>query len=169
MSMRAVVLAATSVVMAGPAFAQTPQGTAFTYQGRLSDSGLPADGAFDFRFILYDAAVGGSQVGPIVTRDDVVVTGGLFTVSLDFGAAFGDSRRWLDLSVRPGASIGTYTPIPPRHELTSAPSALFSAQTPWTGIAGKPAGFADDTDNDVVGGLACTNGQVAKWNGTAWA
>jgi hypothetical protein len=166
---RAIALAATLALAAGRTAAQTPQGTAFTYQGRLSDAGSPADGAFDFRFILYDAAVGGSQVGPIVSRDDVVVTGGLFTVSLDFGSSFGGSRRWLDLSVRPGASTGTYTPIAPRHELTSTPSALFSAETPWTGVADKPAGFADGIDDDVVGGLACGGGEVAKWNGTLWA
>ena len=168
MSFRAVIVAAACGLLAAPAGAQTPQGTSFTYQGRLADGGTPADGAFDFLFILYDAAVGGSQVGPIVSRDDVAVTGGLFTVPLDFGAAFGGSRRWLDVSVRPGASTGTYTPIVPRQELAAAPNALFSAGTTWTGVAGKPAGFADDTDNDALGGLACGGGQVAKWNGNAW-
>ena len=33
-------------------------GTAFTYQGRLTDGGSPADGEYDFRFRLYDAASG---------------------------------------------------------------------------------------------------------------
>ena len=40
---------------------------------------------------------------------------------------------------------------------------------PWSEITGKPAGFADDVDNDVLGGLSCATGEVAKWNGTAWA
>ena len=168
MSFRVVVVAAACGLLAVPAGAQTPQGTSFTYQGRLADGGTPADGAFDFQFILYDAAVGGSQVGPIVNRDDVVVASGLFMVSLDFGGSFGGNRRWLDVSVRPGASTGTYTPIVPRQELAATPNALFSAGAPWTGVAGKPAGFADDTDNDVLGGLACSGGQVAKWNGNSW-
>ena len=35
-------------------------GAAFTYQGHLSDGGSPANGAYDFQFVLYDAGVGGS-------------------------------------------------------------------------------------------------------------
>ena len=57
---------------------------------------------YDFQLILYDAAVGGSQFGPIVTRDDVAVANGVFTTSLDFGAAFTGSQRWLDIGVLPG-------------------------------------------------------------------
>jgi len=41
-----------------------PLGTAFTYQGRLSAGGQPASGSYDLRFILYNADIGGSQVGP---------------------------------------------------------------------------------------------------------
>jgi hypothetical protein len=44
------------------ASAQTPVGTAFTYQGRLTAAGSPANGSYDLRFILYDALVGGAQV-----------------------------------------------------------------------------------------------------------
>lgn len=150
--------------------AAQPVDTAFTYQGRLKDAGAPANGPYDFRFLLYDAAVGGSQVGPIVTKDDVAVADGLFTVSLDFGpAAFTGAKRWLDVSVRAGSSTGPYTPLTERQELQAAPHSAFSLRSPWTGIAGKPAGFADDTDNDAIGSLACSGGQVAKWNGSAWA
>ena len=45
------------------ASAQTPVGTAFTYQGRLADGGSPAHGDYDFKFSLYDDLTGGSQVG----------------------------------------------------------------------------------------------------------
>jgi hypothetical protein len=38
----------------------------------------------------------------------------------------------------------------------------------WTNLAGLPAGFADGTDHDVLGGLAAAVGQVPKWNWTAW-
>lgn len=145
-----------------------PVGTAFTYQGRLNDAGAPANGAFDLQLVLYDAPVGGSQAGPVLTRDDVVVTSGLFTAALDFGAVFGGSKRFLEVGVRPGASTGAYTILSPRQELTPAPYAVFSGMAPWTGLSGKPAGFADDTDNDVLGGLSCASGQVAKWNGAAW-
>src|SRR5262245_1994910 len=148
----ALVLAAASTVTA-----QTPQGTAFTYQGRLSDGGGPATGTYDFQLTLFDAATAGAQVGPVVLRDDVPVTDGLFTVSLDFGAVFTGSKRWLQVGVRPGASTGAYSLLTPRQELTPSPSAVFSAAVPWNGITGKPPGFADDVDNDSGGDITAVN------------
>lgn len=113
---------------------------AFTYQGRLTDGGNPADGAFDFTFILYDASVGGSQAGPILTRNDVPVSRGLFSVTLDFGDVFNGTQYYLDISVRPGASSGAYTPLPPRQPLTATPYAAglvlpLDAQTNTSGSA----------------------------------
>lgn len=104
----------------GP-FAATTR--AFTYQGRLTDNGNPANGVYDFTFILYDASIGGSQSGPIVTRNDVPVSRGLFTVTLDFGDIFNGTQYYLDISVRPGASSGSYTTLTPRQALTAAPYA----------------------------------------------
>ncbi len=137
----------------GQSLSAQPVGTAFTYQGRLADAGTPASGSYDLQLVLMDAGAGGSQVGPLLTRDDVQVTSGLFTVSLDFGPVFGTARRWLEVRVRPGASTGAYTALSPLQELTSAPQAIFSAGTAWTGIVGKPAGFADDVDNDSGGDI----------------
>jgi hypothetical protein len=135
--------------------AAQPLGTAFTHQGHLADGGSPASGTYDFRCILYDASVGGSQVGPIVPRDDVPVANGLFTIVLDFGAsAFRGDARWLEIAVRPGASTGAYTIVGGRQEIRPAPNALFSAAAnavPWSGVIGKPAGFADDVDDDSGG------------------
>jgi hypothetical protein len=96
---------------------------AFTYQGRLTSGGVPANGIYDFTFILYDASVGGSQSGPIITRNDVTVTNGLFSVTLDFGDIFSGTQYYLDISVRPGASSGSYTPLTPRQPLTATPYA----------------------------------------------
>jgi hypothetical protein len=156
-------------MLASTAVAQTPLGTSFTYQGRLEESGSPANGTYDFRFMLFDAPLGGNQVGPIVTRDDVFVSTGLFTVGIDFGAVFVNQRRFLEIGVRPGASTGTYDVLSGRQELTAAPSALFGASAPWTGVTGKPAGFADNVDNDMLAALVCSNGQVPKSNGSTWA
>src|SRR5882672_7497602 len=61
------------------------QGTAFTYQGRLSSGANPATGIYDFQFELYDAASAGGPVGLAVTNTAVGVTNGLFSVPLDFG------------------------------------------------------------------------------------
>ncbi len=112
--------------VAAPAFAQ---GSAFTYQGKLTDGGTPATGAYDFRFILYNADAGGSQVGTTLTADDVVVTAGAFTVVLDFGPNIFDGQaRWLELAVRQGASTGIYTVLSPRQPVTPAPYAIFAAK-----------------------------------------
>jgi hypothetical protein len=147
---------------------QTPLGTSFTYQGRLVESGSPANGTYDFRFILYDAPAGGSQVGPVVTREDVFVSTGLFTVGVDFGAVFANQRRFLEVGVRPGASTGAYDVVSGRHELSAAPSALFGATAPWAGVTGKPAGFADDIDNDSGGDItSVTAGTGLSGGGTS--
>jgi hypothetical protein len=108
----------------------TPQaalGTVFTYQGRLTDGGSPANGAYDFQFKLYDAASNGAQVGSTITMEDVTITDGLFTVALDFGSnAFTGDARYLEIGVRPGSSTGAYTTLTPRQALTATPYALFS-------------------------------------------
>lgn len=104
-----------------------PLGTAWTYQGRLTDNGNPAQGAYDFQFRLFDAAGGGAQVGGTVLGNDLAVTGGLFMATLDFGsAAFDGNARWLEIGIRPGASVGAYTLLP-RQALNIAPYALYSA------------------------------------------
>ena len=145
-------------------------GTAFTYQGRLADASNPANGPYDLQLALFDAASGGAQVGPTLTRDDIVVSDGLFTTSLDFGAVFAGSRRWLELRVRPGASAGSYTTLAGRQELTPSPNAVFSSVAPWAGISGKPAGFADDIDDDSGGDItAVTAGTGLTGGGTAGA
>src|SRR5262245_48132269 len=97
------------VLVARCAYGQTALGPAFTYQGRLTDGGGPANGVYDLQLELYDASSGGTQVGSTLILDDVGVSGGLFAVSLDFGAVFGANKRWLEIGVRPGASTGAYT------------------------------------------------------------
>ena len=101
--------------------------TAFSYQGRLMDAGSPANDDYDFQFILYDAVIGGSQVGPISYVDDTAVADGFFTAHLDFGTGvFAGTDLWLEVSVRDGSSTGSYTPLAPRQPLTAAPHSLFA-------------------------------------------
>lgn len=133
----------------GPLAATT---RAFTYQGRLNDNGNPANGEYDFTFILYDASVGGSQSGPIVTRNNVAVSRGLFTVTLDFGNIFDGTQYYLDISVRPGASTGSYTPITPRQPLTATPYAS-GLVLPLEGVA-NTSGSAFVIDNNGSGQAA---------------
>jgi hypothetical protein len=103
---------------------QADVGTAFTYQGMLTDGGSPADGEYDFQFTLHDDPTAGTPVGSPVAIEDHLVTDGLFTVHLDFGQVFGGAARFLEIGVRPGNSGGAYTTLTPRQELTPAPYAL---------------------------------------------
>ncbi|MBI2926536.1 MAG: tail fiber domain-containing protein [Verrucomicrobia bacterium] len=104
-----------------------PLGSAFTYHGRLSDGGFPANGSYDFRFVLYDAPVGGSQVGDIVFAEDIGASDGLFAASLDFGtSAFSGEARWLEIAVRPGSSTEEFTVLSPRQPLKPVPYALYA-------------------------------------------
>jgi hypothetical protein len=126
-------------------------GSGFTYQGRLVDNNTPASGNFDFLFLLYDASLGGAQVGGTVTVNDLAVSDGYFTAAPDFGAAvFNGQARWLEVQVRSGASTGAYTVLSPRQALSAAPYALYSLAAPWSGLSGIPAGFADGVDNDTT-------------------
>jgi len=109
------------------------QGTAFTYQGRLSDNGSPANGSYEVRFVLYDAESGGGQQGPALLKSPVSVSNGLFGATLDFGSGiFNGSARWLEIAVR-GSGSESFTALNPRQALTPVPMALY-ALTP----AGPP-------------------------------
>jgi hypothetical protein len=140
-----VVLLMSSTASARPL--EAPLGTGFTYQGKLTDGGTPANGLYDFELKLYDALSGGSPVGGTVTLGDVTVTAGLFTVQLDFGNVFDGMALYLDIGVRPGASVGAYTALAPRQALTATPYAVYASKAPWSGLTGVPAGFADGVDN----------------------
>ena len=75
-------------------------------------------------FALYDAPSGGNQIGPTLTRG-VLLFNGLFTVSLDFGAAsFNGAARWLDITVQSGAYAED---LAPRTQILPSPYALYAA------------------------------------------
>src|SRR5262245_47094918 len=79
-----------------------PTGSGFTYQGRLTSSGSPANGQFDIRFTLFDGLSAGNQVGSPITVTNQTVSGGLFTVQLDFGSSsFTGDARYMLIEVRP--------------------------------------------------------------------
>jgi hypothetical protein len=65
-------------------------------------AGVPPGAIFDFQCILYNAATGGSQVGPIRTLEDVAVTGGIFTVELDCTSP---ARLWT-LTINARTAVG---------------------------------------------------------------
>ncbi|MHC4654212.1 MAG: hypothetical protein ACYTDW_01070, partial [Planctomycetota bacterium] len=105
-----------------------PIGTAFTYQGRLMDANGPAEGVYDFLFILFNEPNGTVYEIPLMNDvNDIDVIDGYFTVELDFGSdVFDGDARWLEILVRSGDSndVNDYVTLTPRQEVTSTPYAL---------------------------------------------
>ena len=106
------------------------QGTAFTYQGHLTDSGQAASGLYDFRAQLYNRATpgepGDALVSGTLTFTAVPVSNGLFVLNLDFGASpFNGEARWLVLAVRTNGA-GSFNTLAPRQPVTPTPYAILS-------------------------------------------
>jgi hypothetical protein len=136
-------------------------GTAFTYQGRLLDGANPADGTYSMYFTLYDASSGGNLIASQPTNT-VSVSGGLFTVDLDFGAAsFDGSERWLQINVRTNDGVGV--DLSPRTRLAPAPHAIY-ASTSGTVING-----AIQVSQLGTPGGPPSPGQVLSYNGSSLA
>ena len=111
------------LLSAAAAHAQT---TSFTYQGRLTDSNNPANGNYDLQFALFDNSSGGTQIGATQTVSTVSVSGGVFTVQLDFGvSAFPGASRFLEIGVRPSGG-GSFSTLSPRQPISSTPYAIRS-------------------------------------------
>ncbi len=134
---------------AGLAQAQ-PLTETFTYQGRLSDNAALADGFYDFQFRLFRDAAATALLGNVITRSNVEVVDGLFTVTVNFGGAgllFDGDRRWLELSVRTAGS-GSYTALSPAQEITAAPHATFSSFAGFAEMAEASMGDLTDAYNN---------------------
>jgi hypothetical protein len=118
------------VVLAGTAGAQANKpdapdaavGTAFTYQGQIKRNGALFTGTCDLQFKLWDASSAGTQQGSTLNVNAVSVTGGVFTVGLDFGNQFKGDARWLETAAKCADDAG-FTTLP-RVALNPAPYAV---------------------------------------------
>lgn len=104
------------------------QTTEFTYQGRLTDGGMSPNANYDFEFRLYDA---GNNLLGTVNKPTVLVSNGLFTVTLDFGSSPNPfttgGPRFLEIAVK-AAGGASYTTLSPRQPITSAPYSIRSLE-----------------------------------------
>jgi hypothetical protein len=148
-------------MLAAPALAQ-PLTTAFTYQGELQAAGQPAQGPHDFQFLLFDAAAGGGQVGPTLCVQSLQISGGRFTVELDFGPQFSGQPRYLEVWTRTSSGLGCsntagFVSLSPRTPLTAAPGSLYSlaagAAVTAGQLNGQPASFYTNAANLSSGTL----------------
>jgi hypothetical protein len=129
------------------------QTTEFVYQGHLLNSAVPANGSFDFEFVLFDTLAGPNQFGPTLTRPGVTVASGVFSVNLDFGSNYPGASRFLEVRARQTGG-GSFTTLTPRQPLTSAPYAVKSINS-------------DTATNALqLGGVAAINYLLVNGNGS---
>jgi hypothetical protein len=136
------------------------QGTAFTYQGGLTEAGAPANGSFDFTFALYNDPLGGSQIGVTRTNLALSVSNGLFTTTLDFtGAPWDGQALWLQVLVRTNGT-GVFSVLTPRQAFTSAPYAIQSLNAATANSSIGPLS-GDVTGTESATTVASVGGQPA--------
>ncbi len=137
------------------------QSTAFTYNGRLDENGVPANGDYEITFSVYDAEAGGNLVaGPQPQpAQSITIVNGLFRTRLDFGEGiFTGPARWLELHVRKLGEAG-FTTIAPRQELTSSPYSIFARAA--RAVADNGIGATAIQDGSISAGKIAS-GQVVK-------
>lgn len=107
----------------------------FSYQGYMEFEGEPANGDFYFRFSMFDSAVGGSEVSPLLSLvGPITASDGLFVCNVQMGDTqadalgfwreFGDVVKYLNIEV--GQIEGVYTTLGARVFIGSTPQALHS-------------------------------------------
>jgi hypothetical protein len=141
-----------SLTFAAIAFAQT---TAFTYQGRFTDSTLPqpTNSSYEMQYKLFDTSTVGTglQNGTTQTVSSVSVINGIFTVQLDFGGgAFRANSIFIEIGVRPVGSAAAFTVLGPRQQITAAPLAVRSQISDIAEIAGDSAALGGIVANQYV-------------------
>ncbi|MFZ4574167.1 MAG: hypothetical protein ACOYN0_07200 [Phycisphaerales bacterium] len=156
------------VACCGLAQAAVPP-TLVSYQGQLSNGGLPANGTFNMTFRLFNAAGAGSEL-LVDTKSGinaVTVTNGLFTTTLGAGVVTDGSGAgsYTDLAqvMKDFSAVWVQvevngTPLLPRQRLISAPFALNATRaetldnvtiadgSTWT-VAGSPSNLNIDGVN----------------------
>ncbi|MFZ4574460.1 MAG: hypothetical protein ACOYN0_08690 [Phycisphaerales bacterium] len=128
-----------------------------TYQGRLDLGGAPANGEYDFQFVVYPSMVGGAALDT-TSIGGLPVSNGLFTASISVQTAMSQvATGWLELRVRRSGDP-FFLALSPRQELTPAPRAA-SLRLPFiqSGESATDSGsIVNLTNSRATGGGALT-------------
>jgi hypothetical protein len=121
MGIRSVLLFVLLVFAPLASLAQTP--TTFTYQGRLYNNGVLANGSYVLRITPFNQPANGLQLAAPLTTPSLTVVDGIFSTTLDFGAGvFLGGPVWLAIEVQAPAS--SFILLAPRQPVTPTPYAM---------------------------------------------
>jgi hypothetical protein len=119
------------------------------------NGGLPANGSYDLMFTLFNTNCNGAAIAGPVTNSATVVSNGLFTATIDFGAGvFAGSNCWLEIAVQTNGG-GGFTTLAPRQQVTPTPYAIYSANA-GTAITASTAGSATTASSATSATTAAT-------------
>jgi hypothetical protein len=143
-----------------------PISTAFAYQGRLQGSGAAISGTYDFHFAVYGSETNSDAVAETAVVTNVLVSGGRFTVLLDFGpGTFAGQARWLEIGVRTNGET-SFTVLAPRQPMLAVPYALHAANAGLlNGTSNSVSVSTIISSSTIVSDQNLTNGITAGTNG----
>jgi hypothetical protein len=149
------------------------QGNGFNFQGRLNDGTNPANGRYDLQFRLYDVIAGGNQIGAVLSSPNTILINGVFSVTLDFGAAAFNSPNniFIEIAIRPNGSPNAFAILGPRQQLTVVPFAVRAANATNADNATNAVN-AQTADNAVNATDALTANNALRLGGvppSGWA
>jgi hypothetical protein len=155
----------TLVVMLTGNIVAASMGTAFSFQGRLQQSGSPANGLYDFQFSLWDAASNGTLVGATQAVVGVTTSNGLFGAQLDFGSGpLGGSARWLEVGVRTNG--GAFISLSSRQQLLPMPYAIMASNLLGTLPAAQLSGTLPSSALEGYSGAVTFTNPANSYVGT---
>jgi hypothetical protein len=133
------------------------------YQGRLDEDSSPANGLYDFRFSVLDAASGGRALFGPHEVEDLQVSGGLFTAEIPMETwMFEGSPRWMQIEVRTNGPAAFVTLEPPV-EIASTPYAIHAGNAAGVSAGAITTQMLDDgavSEAKLAGG-SVTSGKLA--------
>ncbi len=143
------------------------QSTAFSFQGRLNDGTNPANGRYDLEFRLFNAITGGAQIGSTLARPNTILINGVFSTTLDFGAAAfnNNPNLFIEIAVRPNGSTNALTILGPRQQITSVPLAIRAINSSNADYATNAINATNATN--AINATNATNAQNATTATTA--
>ena len=136
------------------------QSVAVTYQGELSQAAQPYTGTVDLTFSLYDAVLGGNQVGVTDLHTDVEVSNGRFVVQLEqWAGEFDGSDFWLEITAAVPAGSATFVTLNPRQKISPVPYAAYAYDLDVTGLQMRVSEECNGESAiqviDINGGVVC--------------